>query len=70
MENAEGPIESKRFQKILSAMQEMQLCGQPPEALVANGQNPTGFQPSSMEDFNEINKMMGEGGNMDQCKTM
>ena len=70
--DVEGPIENKRFQKILTAMQEMQQCGQPPEALVANGENPTGFQSSSnpMDDFNELNKMMGEGGNMDQCKTM
>lgn len=47
-------------------MQEMQSCGQPPEELVANRQNPTNFQATSMDDFN---KLMEEG-NMDQCKTM
>lgn len=51
-------------------MQEMQLLGQPPEALMVNGQNPTGFQPTSMEEFNELNKMMGGEGGPDQCKTM
>ena len=69
-EDTDGPIESKRFQKILTAMQEMQLLGQPPEALMVNGQNPAGFQPTSMEEFNELNKMMGGEGGPDQCKTM
>lgn len=66
-ESESGTIENKRFQNILTTMQEMQQCGQPPEDLVQNnGQN--NFQPTSMEDFN---KLMEEGAaNMDQCKTM
>lgn len=68
-ETTDGPIENKRFQKILTAMQEMQQCGQPPEELVGQNQSGNSFQPTSMDDFN---KLMEESGNMgmDQCKTM
>ena len=70
VEETDVPIENRKFQKILTAMQEMQQCGQPPEALVANGKNPTSFQPSSMEDFNKLFSGGEDGANINQCQQM